>query len=316
MSSPSVSIFISSFNQRELLEIALASVAEQTVPFDEIIVVDDASTDGSPELLKDFQAQGDNRHVILLDENVGLGEVRNIGFDRATSDYLAVLDGDDWLVPNAVTQIKDVLAHKRPDVLSFKTKNYSQDEGRFVDKHRKNLFYNDDAYSKGSLVTAKEREAIFRLVPATWSKVHRLGFIREHGMRYIFRVYEDLLWHYQCAVLSDEFLCVDLPMINYRIHGSSFLSRTTEEHFTMLDVIDACEEFMRNTPQAIDLREASNRYQFNLSANAVLNTPRIAQELKPKFAKEILQRPHLFEFEMDDRETDMLERVHALADIK
>jgi hypothetical protein len=139
-----------------------------------------------------------------------------------------------------------------------------------------------------------------------------MEFLRTNEMKCPFRTYEDIVWHHQCAVLANEVHCVDKPMVNYRMHKGSILGQKSAMHLKLVDVMDACEEFMQATPQAADLRRASHCHQYNLMANSLLNSPRVPDELKPKFAAEILSRPRLLEFGMDDRELEMLDRLNAL----
>ncbi len=307
-----VSLVVSSYNQLEFLKIALASATGQTQPYDEIIVIDDASSDTSPEFLRKWEQEAGNRRVVLLEENLGLGQVRNLGYDQVKTDYAAVLDGDDWLFPEARANIEDVLKDRQPDVLVFRTKFYSQAEDKYMDTPHGSTFYSQDAFSMGTLKTAQEREALFRMIPTMWPKVHRMAFLRSNNMKCPYRTYEDIVWHHQCAVLANEIHCVNEPMVNYRMHKGSILGQKSAMHLKLIEVMDACEEFMQTNPQAADLRRASHCYQYNLMANSLLNSPRVPEDLKPKFASEILKRRRLLDFGMDDRELEMLERLRAL----
>ena len=83
----------------------LESVMNQTYKNIEIIVVDDASTDNSLELVKNIK---DNRiKLIELKENVGAGMARNKGIEAATGDYICFLDSDDyWALDKIERQVK------------------------------------------------------------------------------------------------------------------------------------------------------------------------------------------------------------------
>ena len=66
----------------------------------EVIVVDDASTDNTPEILRSY---GDQIKVITHKTNQGVGVSRGDGIREATGDYVYFLDADDWLEPNALS---------------------------------------------------------------------------------------------------------------------------------------------------------------------------------------------------------------------
>ena len=93
---PLVSIIIPSYNARPWVCEAVDSVLAQTYPDYEIIVVDDGSTDGSGELLR--QRYGKQiRYVYQV--NRGLSGARNTGLDHADGAYIQFLDADDLLLP-------------------------------------------------------------------------------------------------------------------------------------------------------------------------------------------------------------------------
>jgi len=87
-----VSVIIPTYNRRELVQRALRSVLAQTRRVDEVIVVDDGSTDGTGEALA--AAFGD-RIVYLRQSNAGVSAARNRGLALARGRYLALLDSDD-----------------------------------------------------------------------------------------------------------------------------------------------------------------------------------------------------------------------------
>lgn len=98
-----ISVIIPTFNRVELLERALNSFINQTYPPDEIIVIDDGSTDGTGEMIR-------NKFPGLIytwQENHGVSHARNQGIQRATNEWLAFLDSDDeWLPKKLEKQVK------------------------------------------------------------------------------------------------------------------------------------------------------------------------------------------------------------------
>lgn len=86
-----ISAVIPSFNRRHYLERALQSVVDQTSPADEIILVDDGSSDGS----SDWVAQHFPGVQLIRQQNLGVSAARNRGIDAARHDWIAFLDSDD-----------------------------------------------------------------------------------------------------------------------------------------------------------------------------------------------------------------------------
>ena len=94
---------ISNYNYAHFVSDAIESALEQTVPFDEIIVVDDGSSDGSVELLRSKFA---NHRIVqtVAKDNQGQLSCFNEGFTRSTGDVVFFLDADDVYEPNYVEQ--------------------------------------------------------------------------------------------------------------------------------------------------------------------------------------------------------------------
>lgn len=94
------SIVITSYNNREYLIEAVESVMSQTLRPHEIIVADDASSDGSQATIRSYEARfpGWIRGVIQA-QNVGIPRNRNAALRRVTGNYVGILDGDDLFVP-------------------------------------------------------------------------------------------------------------------------------------------------------------------------------------------------------------------------
>jgi hypothetical protein len=100
-----VSVIIPCYNAEPYVAQTIGSVLEQTRPPDEIIVVDDGSTDGSAGVIRQF---GDEVRL-LTGRNGGASATRNRGLEQATGDTLMFLDADDVLGPMALEALIDVL---------------------------------------------------------------------------------------------------------------------------------------------------------------------------------------------------------------
>lgn len=114
---PLVSVVIPTYNRTQQTIAAIESVAAQTYPELEIIVVDDGSIDGSNEAIQQFINQRKNAcHQILYfsQPNQGASIARNAGIAKAQGEYIAFLDSDDLWLPEklecqvqALQQLKD-----------------------------------------------------------------------------------------------------------------------------------------------------------------------------------------------------------------
>jgi teichuronic acid biosynthesis glycosyltransferase TuaG len=99
-----VSVIIPAHNAAHFIEGTLKSAQQQTLKTIEILVVDDASTDQTPELV-DQIAQADSRvHLISVNPNRGVANARNVGVQAAQGEFVAFLDADDQWLPRKLEQ--------------------------------------------------------------------------------------------------------------------------------------------------------------------------------------------------------------------
>jgi hypothetical protein len=103
MSRPFVSVLVDTYNHEEFIEQALHSVQEQDFPVEdrEIVIVDDGSTDRTPEILRRFGP----KIRVLRKVNGGQGSAFNLGIPDCRGEVIAFLDGDDWWVPGKLSAI-------------------------------------------------------------------------------------------------------------------------------------------------------------------------------------------------------------------
>lgn len=106
---PGVSVIVPTYNRRELLARAIDSILAQTEPVDEIIVVDDGSTDGTAEMLASRYGER-VRHA--WQANAGVSAARNRGLAMARGTFIALLDSDDlWHPRKNALQLEWLAGH-------------------------------------------------------------------------------------------------------------------------------------------------------------------------------------------------------------
>jgi glycosyltransferase involved in cell wall biosynthesis len=97
LDQPKVSVIIPTYNRKQYLDRAINSVLKQTYTNYELIIVDDASTDGTPEFITEKYP---DIRLLALQKNRGAGGARNEGINIAQGSFIAFLDSDDEWLPN------------------------------------------------------------------------------------------------------------------------------------------------------------------------------------------------------------------------
>lgn len=109
---PIVSVCMPVYNAEKYLASAIDSILSQTYTDFDFHIIDDGSSDGSLQILKQYARQ-DNRIRIISRENRGVGYTRNELFRQAQGEYLAIMDADDIALPERLAvQVEFLDAHK------------------------------------------------------------------------------------------------------------------------------------------------------------------------------------------------------------
>lgn len=123
------SIIVPIYNLKECLRQTLESVVSQTFTDWEAICVDDGSTDGSAAILDEYAAK-DGRIKAIHIPNGGVCGARNLGMDKAQGEWLCFLDGDDILLPEALSVLRRVIDEQKGiDAVKFERVEFTDRVG-------------------------------------------------------------------------------------------------------------------------------------------------------------------------------------------
>ena len=105
-SVPRISVIIPAYNQARYVSQSIESVLKQTFPEFELIVVDDGSTDETPQIIASIQ---DPRMRVIRQPNAGLSAARNTGLRASSSPLVTFLDADDYFLPDKLKVLNEFL---------------------------------------------------------------------------------------------------------------------------------------------------------------------------------------------------------------
>jgi teichuronic acid biosynthesis glycosyltransferase TuaG len=187
---PLVSVIMPCYNMEKYISDAIMSVRQQTYPYWELLIVDDASTDGTVDIIKNHGQQDNRIHYVVKTKHSGIADSRNQCIKMSQGQYLAFLDADDiWHPEKLETQLKFMTEKKVG--FSYSTYDCIDEDGLPLNKTIKaagNLDY--EAYLHNTIIgcstvmvdTAIVGEVVvpnFRTSEdsATWLNILKKGFI-------------------------------------------------------------------------------------------------------------------------------------------
>jgi glycosyltransferase involved in cell wall biosynthesis len=209
------SCLINNYNYGAFISEAIKSALNQTVKFDEIIVVDDASTDNSAELLARF-AQTNNVKYIIKEKNQGQLSSFNEGFLAATGEILFFLDADDIYEPQYLeTALNFYNRRSECDFLFCAYKKFGQIEGIFqTDVVDVDLGYsvirtlcNGEWIGSITSTLSMRREIISKFLPIPNTEDWRV------------RADDCLVWG--ASLVGAKKFYMSSPLVRYRIHQNN-----------------------------------------------------------------------------------------------
>lgn len=172
-----VSIVVPVYNVERYLRGCLDSLRAQTLKDIEVICVDDGSTDGSLAILHEYEAL-DSRFKVITKPNAGYGHSMNIGIAAASSEYVGVLESDDFCIPTMCETLYRLASGYDADIVRADIMLYWSEP-----QAREELAHYVLADVCGKLFNPRELLPCFRLPPALCCMLVRRSVIVDNGLR-------------------------------------------------------------------------------------------------------------------------------------
>ena len=168
-----IGVIVPNYNSGIYIKKCLDSLLEQEYKVNEIIVVDDCSTDESTKIVKEYTEKNDN--IILLEngKNMGVSYSRNRGIENAKSEYIMFCDSDDWYEKQAT---KRMMEKVEKDSADFVLAGYyiTYKDGRKIEVKYNNL----------NKIEIDKETAISYLPITSSSKLIKKSILEEHNIKY------------------------------------------------------------------------------------------------------------------------------------
>jgi len=240
---PLVSVIMKSYNHEKFIAECIESVLGQDFGDFELIIVDDASTDGSRQIIDSYAAKDHRIQVIFHEVNKGISNTVNDGIDAARGQFVAQIDSDDVWVADKLTKQLAVL-ERDEDLIVWSNGEIINDSGRSAGKSV-NEWSRASSKKSGDIWQAL-LEGNYIFGSSVVYKKQNLGNIRyDERLPYLndYKFYLELARNY-------EFYYIAEPLALYRIHEHNTIAGYGAESENRLrlagkDYISICEEALQ-----------------------------------------------------------------------
>ena len=219
---PLLTIVIPVYNVEKYLDRCLKSILIQEWKNYDIILVDDGSTDRSPQICDDYVKAYDFISVIHKG-NGGLSEARNTGLSQAKGEYIYFPDSDDWLEPDTFIALAEALESQKFDIISFNREFVKGEEDVIIsDPLETQVFNGKDAFVhmlKHSYITGFAND-----------KIYRKSLFVDHDILFPKgKYYEDLGTNYKLFLSAKKVYATNQKYYHYLIDNPDSITQSWNE---------------------------------------------------------------------------------------
>lgn len=237
MKCPKVSVVVPVYNTEKYLRKCLDSLVNQTLEELEIIVVDDGSTDGSVDILKEYQTRYSDRFFVICKENEGQGIARNIGIKECSGEYIGFMDSDDYLELD--------MYEKMYEAAQTESADFAECRYRYVCCDNE---IQEELNTYGSVRPYKNQKDMFlNPLVSPWNKLYKREVFEQSASLFTEGViYEDTAFFIKQIPFIKKSVHLEEAFVTHILRGSSTMSinksKRVGDIFTVLEDILAFYE--------------------------------------------------------------------------
>ena len=235
-----LSIIVPVCNVEKYLAECLDSILKQKKYPMEVICVNDGSTDNSLDILNQYKAK-DNRIQIVDKPNSGYGDSMNVGFKKASGDYIGIVESDDVVIHDALERLLIEAEKTNADVIKGNFNFYIADEQKAI------LHPNFHEFPYRKKISAKNYSALFFTAPAIWSGIYKRSFLSENEISFLptpGASYQDTSFAFKIWAAAKSIYLISDPIINYRQDSSGSSSNISKKVFNIFNETSEMEKYL------------------------------------------------------------------------
>lgn len=280
-----VSVILPIYNVSQYLRECLDSVVRQTLKELEIICVNDGSTDNSLEIIEEYAAK-DERIVIITGPNGGYGKAMNKGLDRATGEYVGIVEPDDYVSLTMFEDLYRIAVENQLDMV--KADFYRFERNEHGDMDMRYVYLDNTKQRYGELLHPYQDPSIIRFTMNTWSGIYRRTMLDEYHIRHNETPgasYQDNGFFFQTMVHSKQAMIVNYPYYRNRQNNPNSSVNSREKVYCS----NIEYAFIRNLlVQDKDIWERFKYiYTWKMFHNYLFTIDRISEEFRVEYVRKI-----------------------------
>lgn len=283
-----VSVVVPVYNVEQYLEEALRSLVRQTLHDIEIVVVNDGSTDGSLEIIRRFM-ENDSRIVLIDKENGGYGKAMNIGLDRATGEYIGILEPDDYVPLDMYEDLYEAAHAHDLDLVKADFYRFTTDD----ETGNMQLFYNHldkDGTHYNQVLDPSQDPSLTKFIMNTWSGIYKKSFLDEHGIRHHETpgaAFQDNGFFWLTFVYARRAMFIDRPYYRNRRDNPNSSVNSREKVYCMNLEYDYIRTILKKNEDRTVWDRFKGYYNVKRFSNYLFTLSRIAPEFRVEYIKRI-----------------------------
>ena len=261
MKRATITIIIPVYNVENFVNETLLSVKNQISQPDEVIIINDGSTDGSSNIINNYKNL--KGWKIINRSNHGLGLTRNFGKSIAISEYIYFLDSDDIIKKDLIFQMRLVIEkNAKPDMILFSGETFPNNES--TNKKINLKLTLNGKYNSGSVVI---RELLNRkeALPQASRYITKVELWSKNKLNYPNCIYEDEAVFFPLLALSKNIILINEVYFKYRIDRPDSLTNRkpdTKHALSYLHIINFIIEFIKKNPELVKFDLSAWRYRL------------------------------------------------------
>lgn len=264
-----VSVIVPYYNMGKYLKRCVDSITDQTYKRLEIILVNDGSSDNSPEIAREL-AKNDSRIILVDILHGGVSKARNAGLDKASGDYVMFVDSDDWIKRDLVMHLIKVMVKKKADLVTCELQRVDNEDQETTTANVRYKEYDRDKYLR----------ILFKIDNNEWvhypvAKLYKRELLPKDLFPVDIRIGEDVIGTYRAVADAKKIIKISDVGYYYFKNTESATSRFSMQDFDLITVWDEMERITEgvdpDSSYAILNRE---RINFTLLLRMITRVPR------------------------------------------